>query len=260
MDRSIGIAVTGIERDLRDAAEPAIAAGFSQGAIAVAYAKKALMALSADQRPAPDRLTFVTIGDPTGAGGILRTLHFRVPLIHLTPFAPPDTPYDTVIVNGEYDGWADFPDRQWNLVSVVNALLGTIYVHGGYETIPGGLDLSTVPLANITTTVNSLGGTTTTYLLPTEKLPLVQPLRDIGVSERIVTAIEKSLKRVVDKGYLRNDAAQAKIAQSTPPSTAKGPVPATPAPREIRNPERRAAAGSPRRTALRSSGRSAAAA
>ena len=66
-----------------------------------------------------------------------------------------------MVVNGEYDGWADFPDRPWNLVSLVNALLGIAYVHGGYETIPGGLDLSTVPPANITTSTNSLGGTTT---------------------------------------------------------------------------------------------------
>ena len=233
MDRSIAIAQQGLDTGMRNTAEAVIAAGFSQGAIAVAYAKKDLMALPAEQRPDADLLTFLTIGDPAGAGGILKTLRSRVPLIGLTPFTPPDTPYDTVIVNGEYDGWADFPDRPWNLVSLANALLGIVYVHGRYETIPGGLDVSTVPPANITTTVNSLGGSATTYLIPTEKLPLVQPLRDIGVSEKFVTAIEKPLKKVVDKAYKRNDA-----------------------PREIRQPQRRAAQESHRR----SSGRSAAAA
>ena len=57
--------------------------------------------------------------------------------------------------------------------------------------------------------VNSLGGSTTSYLIPTAKLPLVQPLRDIGVPEKIVAAIEKPLKKVVDKGYTRNDAVPA---------------------------------------------------
>lgn len=230
MDRSIAVAVLGLDKGVLATAEPVIAAGFSQGALAVAYAKKDLMALPEQQRPAPDRLTFVTIGDPSGAGGILRTLRFRVPFIGLTPVTPPDTPYDTVIVNGEYDGWADFPDRPWNLVSVANALLGIAYVHGGYETIPGGLDLSVVPPANVTTTVNSLGGSTTTYLIPTPNLPLVQPLRDIGVPEKVVTALEKPLKKAVDRGYRRNDVAKAV------------------APRQIRQPERR----TPRRGLSRS--------
>ena len=169
------------------------------------YVKQALMTLPAELRPAPGRLEFVTLGDPTGPQGILRSLPFKVPLLDLTPFAPPETPYDTVVVNGEYDGWADFPDRPWNLVSLANALLGTAYVHGGYELIPGGLDLSTVPPANITTSTNSLGGTTTVYLIPTPRLPLVQPLRDIGVPEPMVAALEEPLKAMVDAGYVRND-------------------------------------------------------
>jgi hypothetical protein len=231
MDRSIAIAVQGLGAGLRVTAEPVIQAGFSQGALAVAYAKKELMALPSDQRPAPDQLSFVTIGDPSGVGGILKALPFRIPLIGLTPISAPDTPYDTVIVNGEYDGWADFPDRPLNLVSLANALLGIAYVHGRYETIPGGLDPSKVPPVNITTTVNSLGGSTTTYLIPTEKLPLVQPLRDIGVSERVVAALEKPLKKMVDKGYLRNDHARNDLAE---PTLRAGP-------RQIRQPERRAA-------------------
>lgn len=208
MDRSIAVAVDAATTDLRSTPGPVIVSGLSQGAVAVAHVKDVLMALPAAQRPAPDQLSFVTIGDPAGPHGILHSLRFlpfRIPGIGLTPITAPDTPYDSVIVNGEYDGWADFPDRPWRLLSVLNALIGTAYVHGGYETVPGGLDLSAVPPGNITTTVNTLGGTTTTYLIPTEKLPLVQPLRDLGVSEKIVSAVEKPLKTLVDKGYRRND-------------------------------------------------------
>ena len=207
MDASLAVATAGIGTAVNDTLGPLIVAGFSQGAIAVAYAKQALMSLPDDQRPGPERLTFLTIGDPSGPAGILNALPFRVPVIGLTPFIAPPTPYASVIVNGEYDGWGDFPDRPWNLVSLANALLGAVYVHGRYETVPGGLDLSAVPAANVSTSTNSLGGTTTSYLIPTVGLPLVQPLRDIGIPEPIVAAIEGPLKDMVDAGYARHDAA-----------------------------------------------------
>ena len=72
-------------------------------------------------------------------------------------------------------------------------------MHGHYD--EADLDVSHVPAKNVTTVLNSLGGKTTTYLVPTDKLPLVQPLRDLHVPEGIVTKIEKPLKRIVDAGY-----------------------------------------------------------
>ncbi|MFN8070440.1 MAG: PE-PPE domain-containing protein [Mycobacterium sp.] len=206
MDRSIAVAVSGIVDAIATTPGPVVVAGFSQGAVAVARAKQSLMTLPAQQRPDPGRLTFVTVGDPSGPTGILRLLPVRIPVIGLTPVTAPETPYDTVTVNAEYDGWGDFPDRPGNLLSVANAMLGVAYIHGRYETVPGGLDVSTVPERNITTTTNSLGGHTTSYLIPTGKLPLVQPLRDLGVPEQVVAAIEKPLKARVDAGYRRNDA------------------------------------------------------
>ena len=229
MDSSIAIAVSGLTAGVQSTTGPTILAGYSQGAIAVAYEKKRIMALPADQRPAADRLTFVTLGDPSGPSGILRFLPFSVPLLDLTPFTPPDTPYNSVIVNGQYDGWGDFPDRPWNLISLANALLGIPYVHGRYEVIPGGLDLSAVPAKNITVTANSLGGTTTSYLIPTPNLPLLQPLRDIGIPGPIVDALQTSLKPIVDAGYTRNDAKPAAVspsgqAPSAKPLTSRSPV------------------------------------
>ena len=221
MDASIAVATAGIVNAVQNAVGPVVVAGFSQGAVAVAHAKQVLMSLPS--RPAPANLSFITIGDPAGPGGILRVLPFRVPILELSPITAPDTPYSSVIVNGEYDGWADFPDRPWNLVSLLNAVLGIPYVHGNYETVPGGLDISTVPAANITTTINSLGGYTTEYLIPTAQLPLVQPLRDIGIPESIVAAIEKPLKAIVDAGYARHDA----------PSAAGAPLPAVAVPAPV---------------------------
>ena len=224
MDASIAVATAGIVNAVQNAVGPVVVAGFSQGAVAVAHAKQVLMSLPS--RPSPANLSFITVGDPAGPGGILRVLPFRVPILDLSPITAPDTPYDSVIVNGEYDGWSDVPDRPWNLVSLLNAALGIPYVHGHYETVSGGLDVSTVPAANITTTINSLGGHTTKYLIPTAQLPLVQPLRDIGIPEPIVAALEKPLKAIVDAGYARNDAPSAASASVPRPVVAvQPPVP-----------------------------------
>lgn len=218
MDSSIAVASASLAREVDDSSGDVIVAGFSQGAVALAHEKQLLMQRPADQRPAPDRLTFVALGDPTGPGGIMRFLDGVVPFLDVSPFAPPETPYPTIAVHGEYDGWADFPDRPWNLLSVVNALLGVIYVHGGYEVTPGGLDLSAVPDRNVTITTNPLGGRTTTYLIPTPKLPLLQPLRDIGMSEPLVAALEAKVKPIIDAGYVRND----KPVAAPPPSASGG--------------------------------------
>lgn len=196
MGRSVEQGADALDAEIAATPGEKTVAGFSQGAIVLTVEKQRLMSRPAEERPAADELTFVHIADPSGPGGILR----------FVPGAPQpvETPYDTVYVTREYDGWADFPDRPWNVVSTANAIMGIVYVHGEYP--EANLELSEVPEENVTTTTNSQGGTTTSYLVSTEKLPLVQPLRDIGVPEPVVAAIEKPLKQVVDAGYERNDA------------------------------------------------------
>jgi hypothetical protein len=203
MDKSTAAALDNLAAAMNGVDGPIVIGGFSQGAIAVALEKQRIMALPPEQRPAADQLTFVTIGDPTNPQGILHWLPGRVPVIGVSPVDVPDTPYDSIVVNREYDGWADFPDRPLNLVADANAVLGIAYVHGRYD--EADLDLSHVPAENMHETTNSAGGKTTTYLVPTDKLPLVQPLRDLRVPEPIVAAIERPLKQIVDAGYARND-------------------------------------------------------
>ena len=43
--------------------------------------------------------------------------------------APTDTQFDTVVINRQYDFFADFPLYPINLVADLNAFLGFIYVH-----------------------------------------------------------------------------------------------------------------------------------
>ncbi len=107
----------------------------------------------------------------------------------------PETIYDIDVVTGEYDGMADLPDRWWNFLAVANAIVGGLFVHvpmmyEDYEEL--------TPEENITRVTNSVGGTTTTYLVPTKTLPLVQLLP-------FLKSQEAELKAKIDKGYSRND-------------------------------------------------------
>lgn len=204
IDSSVAVGAGAIVDIVDEAPGPVRIAGVSQGAMAIAAAKRELMARDEADRPAPEDLTFVSIGDPTsptGIGGRLPGLH--VPFIDVTFTPAPETPYDTIVVTREYDGLADFPDRPLNLVSTLNALAGVVYIHPtsyGPDT-----NLDEIPDEDVTETVNSLGGKTTTFFIQNDRLPLLQPLRDMKVDERIVEAIEKPLKHVVDAGYSRND-------------------------------------------------------
>ncbi|HEY9267566.1 MAG TPA: PE-PPE domain-containing protein, partial [Mycobacterium sp.] len=104
----------------------------------------------------------------------------------------------TIVITGEYDGMADMPDRPWNLLAVVNAMAGAIVVHVPVMYTSDLDELPNLPEKYITTDVNSSGGTTTHYLVPTKVLPLVQLLP-------FLKSQEAALKAKIDKGYKRND-------------------------------------------------------
>lgn len=178
--------------------------GLSGGALVV---NDVMRELASDPN-APDKsqVTFVVIADSSRVGfnrnrydGIIG-YQYRLPA---------ETKYDTLAVSAEYDGFADFPDRWWNFLAVANAFAGTIVEH-----IPAMLtDLDTVPAENITVTTNSLGGVTTSYLIPAKRLPLVTLLPFLGPQEA-------SLKQTIDSAYARNDnksAAAAVSAATTEP-------------------------------------------
>jgi len=187
--------------------------GLSAGALVV---NDEMRNLASDPN-APDKsqVTFVVIADSSRVGfnrnrydGII-DYQYRLPA---------ETKYDTLAVFAEYDGFADFPDRWWNFLAVANAFAGTIVEH-----IPAMLtDLDTVPAENITVTTNSLGGVTTSYLIPAKRLPLVVLLPFLAPQEA-------SLKETIDSAYARNDnksAAAAVSAATTAPVGGPADVPA----------------------------------
>ena len=164
--------------------------GLSAGAL---VADEQLKRLLADpDAPDKSKLSFVVIADSSRSSFNQNRYDDVLNYQYSTPV---DTKYDTVVVVAEYDGFADFPDRVWNIVAVINAYVGEFLNH-----VPSVFtDLSTVDPSDITVTTNSLGGVTTKYFIPSEHLPLVELLPFLEPQEAF-------LKQIVDSAYKRNDA------------------------------------------------------
>ncbi|GAA2776052.1 PE-PPE domain-containing protein [Mycolicibacterium pallens] len=195
LDESVAVGVANLDSALVGADGPVTVVGLSQGAVVVNYEKRALMA----QPDPPADISFVTIGDPTNSdGGLLAKLpHVHIPILDATiPRAPVETPYDTTEIVHEYDGYSDFPDNPLNLLADLNALAGVIYLHPN----KGGVDLND-PRNVVTSSTNSLGGTTTRIVVPTDELPLTRPLRALGVPDAAVDALDKPLRKIINTAY-----------------------------------------------------------
>lgn len=207
LGQSIAIGTENLYSAINNTPGPKVASGVSGSAIVINEVMRRL--IDDPDAPTPDELSFVIVAD--AERGILSAL---TPLFGTRPDAldytvrpMPVTPYDVMVVKGEYDGLADWPDRPWNLLAVFNALAGTGIWPGFRSTHWDTIwqDPTTAPTENITTTVNDKGGVTTTYLVPVAELPILQPLRDQGMPESTISWLNSVLKPLVDLGYRRND-------------------------------------------------------
>jgi pimeloyl-ACP methyl ester carboxylesterase len=153
--------------------------------------------------PSPDDVRFILIAPPeAGVAEYFREGTF-IPILNYRVKRVATSPYPTTIVIGEYDGWADPPDRPWNLLASANALMGIVYVHG----LPiAATDPDDVPPGNVTTIPGtSEHGPITTLLVPTRNLPLTQLFRDLGVPDELVDEVDAVLRPVIDSAYVRHD-------------------------------------------------------
>jgi hypothetical protein len=164
---------------------PTTVLGFSQGATISSnwikeYAGKA-------NAPAPQNLSFVLAANPQRKyGGIRSRFGFDTPT--------PDSQYSVRDIAIEYDGAADFPDDLLNFLAVANALAGFQYVHiFGYQDV----DLETADKLEWTE------GNTTYVLIRRENLPLLEPLRLLGMTE-LADTLNGPLKEIIDRAYNRN--------------------------------------------------------
>lgn len=227
IDESVAIGGPLVYDAIMAAEGPVKVVGASQGTIVLANVQRQL----AEDPNAPDEVTFIYLAPVNQRTPQTTSLmwHFNglhIPVVDWTVRgAPTDSPYNTIIVVGEYDGIADFPDRPWNLLAVANASIGMLYLDSNVHGDSVNADLTKVPAANITVTTNSKGATTTTYLVPTHQLPLTRPLRDLGVPGFLVDVVDMLLRPIINMGYRRYDPKPApKPAAKPTPKPATKPV------------------------------------
>jgi hypothetical protein len=112
--------------------------------------------------------------------------------------ASTDTQFDTVEINRQYDGFADFPLYPLNVIADLNAILGVFYVH----TYP--FDVSLAPDPTTSPAYQGTHGDTSYYFFATENLALFAPLRTLGVPESLIDVIEPFFRVLVELGYDRS--------------------------------------------------------
>ena len=174
--------------------QPVMVAGLSMGTIVIDHE---LAYLATDPTaPSPSDLLFTSFANPQlGLADTYLPVGCFVPVADYTAQDMPDTQYDVDVVFHQYDAWANPPDRPWDLLSVVNALVGTSLYHNATAlAAPSDAEL-------LSTVHDSLGGTIDTYMIPSSTLPLLVPLQGIGVPENIIDGLNSVLKPIVDEGY-----------------------------------------------------------
>lgn len=147
--------------------------------------------------PSPDDLVFVIIGngDRRHGGANVKAGHVM-----------PETQYQVIDIARQYDFAADMPDDRTNLLAMANAIAGFRFIHLDYE------DVDLDDPANIVWKE----GNTTYVFVPTQNLPLLEPLRRLGLNG-LADKLNEPLKEIVEQAYHR-DYLPAKVSQ--PPGSA----------------------------------------
>jgi hypothetical protein len=158
--------------------------GYSESATVAMY-EETLLSLTGDVNP--DQLTFVLVGDPSNPDGGLYE--------RLVPGVTEDFPYQTDVYTQEYDGFADFPQYPTDTLADLNALAGMLYDHLTYADLTAQQIDDAIPLA-------TTGGDTDYYIIPTDYLPLLEPLRLMGEQgNQLADLLQPDLSILVNLGY-----------------------------------------------------------
>jgi hypothetical protein len=170
--------------------------GYSQGAN---IASLEMQLLDPGGTPSSLPINFVLLGNsmnPNG-GWDARFPGLSLPTLGFSTLGPfPTNDFLTKDYTLEYDGWADFPQYPIDIFSDLNALAGMVTVHTGYENL-------TSTQINSAVVLPTQGPTTTTfYMIPTQHLPLLDPVRHIPyVGNPIADLLQPVLIPLVNWGY-----------------------------------------------------------
>jgi hypothetical protein len=170
--------------------------GYSQSAVVASEYKKTHL----DSTPRP--VTYLLVSNPARPnGGILERFRgLTIPILNITTSgATPTNGADTYDIARQYDGWSDFPVYPLNILATANAIAGIVYLHGTYES-------EITPETDLTTTHSDIRqyGDTTYYTIGTDRLPILLPLRDIGIPDPILAMLDAPLRVIIEQGYDRN--------------------------------------------------------
>ncbi len=179
--------------------------GYSQSAGISTLEMRYLETLPAGQKPDLSQLSFVLNGNPNRPdGGFYERFNnafspFLQALGFQTAGATPTNAYPTTDYALQYDGIADFPQYPIDVLADANAFAGMIFVHPTYS------DLTPAQVALGVAQPVSPADTQTTYILiPTQNLPLLDPLRAIPVvGNPLADLVQPDLRVLVDLGYDR---------------------------------------------------------
>ena len=185
--------------------------GYSQSAIIASLEMQKLAAMG-PLAPSADQLHFVLVGNEMNPNGgmLARFPGLSISSLGLTFYGgtPADTIYPTDIYTLEYDGFADFPQYPLNVLSDLNAVMGILTVHttyvGPFLGHPAVTPIQVDNAIPLTTSPGyyTNGGVTHYYMIPTENLPLLDPVRAIPViGNPIADLLQPDLKVFVNLGY-----------------------------------------------------------
>ena len=148
--------------------------------------------------PSPADTTAIVFGNPNRPNG---GIFARFPGLHAAPFGmtfdgpAPVTDYHVLDVSWEYDGVSDFPRDPSNGLALLNAAFGFL-VHGSYKSV----DLNDT--ASIVQDVTV--GNTRYVTVRGEYIPLLMPLKLLGVPKPVLDAMEPGLRAQIEKAYDRS--------------------------------------------------------
>jgi hypothetical protein len=224
LDKSMAEGLTLLDAALKqqlDAGHDVVLYGYSQSASIDTLEERNLLDLPADERPDPDQLSFVLLGNPNAPnGGLLSRFDHpalqdadgngpTIPSLGVTfNGATPDDIYPTENYTLEYDGFADFPRYPINLLADLNAIAGIQYVHSQYPMLTDEqLDDATL-LPGSTDYTGALpdgaeaAEATNYWMVSTDTLPLLAPVQSIPVlGQPLYDLLEPDLRILVNLGY-----------------------------------------------------------
>jgi hypothetical protein len=202
LTQGVGQLNQGITQQLADG-NNVVVFGYSESSSVATQEIINLDALAAGQQLNPADLSFVLAEDLSNPnGGILA----RFPFTGL-PATPSDSPYPTDIYTLEYSGVADFPNDPLDPFALLNSMAGYVFLHPFL--LPGwptSFDTSALADAVQEPTSSGYDGATEYFLIPTQDLPLLAPLRAIPLlGPAWADLIQPDLRVLVDLGYDRAD-------------------------------------------------------